>query len=651
MDITHRNNKNLRMKKLIVFAALVLFKIADAQNNYAYFVDLTKVENNKIQVKLTPPSIAESEATFMFPAIVPGTYAVYNFGRFISDLKVIDKNGKEIIYTKPDINTYTILAPQNIAYLTYLVDDSWGFPLKKDENKNDIVFEPAGTNIEPDKNFVLNTHSFFGYFKNYTNKQFTIEIKKPKGFYASSGLSSIKNGIDTDVINVFDYHKLVDSPIMYCLPDTAFVEVGGARVLVSVYSPNKKITAAYIAKNIAEVLDAQRKYLGGILPVDKYAFIIYLNDKPTQSGLNGALEHCYSSFYVMPEIDSVYIAQEMRNVAAHEFFHIVTPLSIHSEEIGNFDFNTPKMSKHLWLYEGLTEYNAHHVQVLYGLIDIDKFIEVMQGKMGEAETQYNDTIRLTKKQKHKNEIEGQLYTDTLAFTFMSAHVLEPKYHEKYGNVYAKGALINMCLDIILRYTSNGDYGTQNLMADLSKLYGKDKSFKDDDLFSDIEKLTSPAARDFLNKYVDRSQKLPFKEVFNMVGLNYDEKTERQQISLGGFGMGFNPKTNRAVIFDIANADAFGKKMKYKEGDEIVLFNGKKVNIDNYKEVLYGFIQNAKTGDKLVVEVARKRKDKEQVKTLSAKVAPVKVTLLNDITVNKNASDKQIATRNAWLGLK
>ena len=34
----------------------------------------------------------------------------------------------------------------------------------------------------------------------------------------------------------------------------------------------------------------------------------------------------------------------------------------HSEEIGNFDFQKPKMSRHLWLYEGLTEYAAHHTQ-------------------------------------------------------------------------------------------------------------------------------------------------------------------------------------------------------------------------------------------------------------------------------------------------
>ncbi|MGZ3864636.1 MAG: M61 family metallopeptidase [Bacteroidia bacterium] len=619
------------MRKL-AFLACTVFSLLSvfADTDYKYYIDITKADKHKLQVKLVPPDSLDNEAVFMFPAIVPGTYAIYNFGRFITDFKVMDKSGKEMPFTQTDKNTYKISNAKQIGYITYTVNDTWNSELKKGEIKDDIVFEPAGTDIEAGKNVVINTHGFFGYFKGQVDRNFKIEVKKPKGFYASSGLSSIKSGVDTDVIEVFDYHRLIDSPIMYDMPDTTFIEVGGSRVLVSVYSPNKKITSQYIAKNIYEILQAQKSYLGGTLPVDKYAFLIYLNDKPTKSGANGALEHSYSSMYVLPEIDSAYLGQTMRDVAAHEFFHIVTPLNIHSEEIGNFDFNNPRMSKHLWFYEGLTEYNAHHVQVLNGLIDIDKFIEVIQSKMAEAQTQYNDTM---------------------PFTFMSSHVLETKYHGQYNNVYAKGALINMCLDIMLRYYSNGTYGTQNLMADLSKKYGKDKSFKDDELFAEITKLTYPEIGDFLNMYVAGNQKLPFKTIFAMVGLNYDEKFQKDEISLGGFGLGFSPATNRAVIFDTRKMDDFGKKMGYKENDEIVLFNGKQVTMENYKEVLFGFLQNAKVGDKLEVQVARKKRKKEKIKTLSAKVQAVRVTIPNLITVNKEATQKQVIARSAWLGLK
>jgi predicted metalloprotease with PDZ domain len=49
------------------------------------------------------------------------------------------------------------------------------------------------------------------------------------------------------------------------------------------------------------------------------------------------------------------LVKSMMDVVSHEFFHIVTPLSIHSKEIQYFDYN-PKMSEHLWMYEGVTEY-------------------------------------------------------------------------------------------------------------------------------------------------------------------------------------------------------------------------------------------------------------------------------------------------------
>lgn len=608
----------------ILFFVLSMNAIAGGPD-YLYKVDLQKVKDDKLTVTLFPPEIKEPKATFSFPAIVPGTYAIYDFGRFVSNLKVISKSGKELIIKKTDNNSYEIDNPGDIDFITYEIEDTWDTQIKKD-----IVFEPAGTNIEEGKNFVFNTHGFFGYFRGYTNADFILEINKPSGFYPSTGLTNVTVGETKDVLKVHDYHNLVDSPIMYCRPDTTTVQVANTKVLISVYSPHQLINASFISKNIEAILNAQKEYLGGKLPVEKYAFIFYLTDKPTLSGSNGALEHSYSSFYVLPEIDSTYLVQTVRDVAAHEFFHIVTPLTIHSEEIGNFDFNNPVMSKHLWLYEGLTEYAAHHVQVKYGLIEIDQFIQEIQGKMHDAQT---------------------LYNDTLPFTYMSKHVLTEKYRKQYNNVYEKGALINLCLDIMLRHYSNGKYGTQNLVAQLSSKYGKEKSFKDEELFDEIGRMTYPEIRNFFREYVEGNKKLPFKEVFALAGFSYSENEIRYEISMGGFSLGINPQTNRPVIFDVSQMDDFGKEMGYREGDEIIEFNNSKINIENIRDVIGNFYNTLKIGDKLVVKVIRKKKNgKEKIKTLKAKIKPVKIVYKNHIAVMRDASPRQIITRNSWLGI-
>ncbi|MGC4020466.1 MAG: hypothetical protein QM734_00230 [Cyclobacteriaceae bacterium] len=306
--------------------------------------------------------------------------------------------------------------------------------------KGENVFQPAGTNFEDKKNFILNNAGLFGYFEGMKDLSFQFKITRQKDFYGSTGLIAKQLGAPLpkvsvekpedanklqDVYEVENYDRLVDSPLMYAKADTAVIKVGNAEVLIGSYSPNQKITAKEIAANVKEVLMAQKEFLGGKLPVDKYAFVFYWTDQPVTS--YGALEHSYSSVYYMPEQTIDQTKQQLRDFAAHEFFHIVTPLTIHSEEIQFFDFNDPKMSKHLWLYEGVTEYFAGNCQVKYGLITPQQYVKVIQQKM----------------------LARSNFRDDVAFTDISKFTLD-KYPDQYGNVYQKGALIGMCLDIKLR---------------------------------------------------------------------------------------------------------------------------------------------------------------------------------------------------------
>ncbi|MFN6038292.1 MAG: peptidase M61, partial [Bacteroidota bacterium] len=557
--------------KVVIF---FLFTGLNSQTAYKYYIDISKINNDEIKVRLSVPELKSKIVRFCFPAMVPGTYSIYDFGRFVKNFNVLDKNKKKISFEKKDVNTFLINDASEISEINYTVEDSWDT-----KDTGEIIFEPAGTKFDEGKHFILNNQGIFGYIGGMEKIPLEIEVVKPLKFYPATGNSNISLGEKKDVLKFGSYHELVDSPILYSVPDTTTINVAGSKVLIAVVSPSKKINSKFIARTIYDILEAQKNYLGGKLPVEKYAFLFYFTDSITKSGNMGALEHSYSSLYVLYDSDSSSARQMVRDVAAHEFFHIVTPLNIHSEEIGSFDFNNPKMSMHLWLYEGMTEYAAHHVQVMNGLIEPDDFFETIREKMNNSKDYFNDT---------------------LSFTNMSKGCLNT-YKNQYGNVYEKGALISMCLDILLNYYSNGEYNTRKLMSDLSTKYGKNISFRDEDLFNDIEKLTFREIRIFLDNHVQGNRPLPFQDIFNKVGILFNAELVQEEITLGGFDIGYDDVSQHLVVESTMDINEFGKSMGYKEGDEIIKFRGKEINLTNANEIFYEFIEKAQVGETLEVE--------------------------------------------------
>lgn len=595
-------------------------------NSYHYFIDLNNIKNDKLRVNLIPPAINASEVLFRMPAMVPGTYAVYNFGRFVSNIIIYWGSGDSSIAEQVDVNTWKIPNLPDVQKISYWVEDTWD-----SEKRDAFVFEPAGTNIQNDSCFVINTHGFFGYFENYKHNPFHLEFAKPKRFYGSTALVADKNTASFEQYTVSDYMRLVDSPIMFCVPDTVTLNIGGAKILVSVYSSKNRNYATTIGSNIQTLLSAQKDYLGGTLPISKYAFIIYLfsDGQSDLSGAYGALEHSYSSFYYVPEMDTKQLAQNIRDFASHEFFHIITPLSIHSEEIGDFDYNNPKMSQHLWLYEGVTEYFAGHMQVKQGLISLNDYLGVIHAK-----------------------IEGrEEFNDTLPFTEMSLGCLH-QYKDQYDNVYQKGPLIGLCIDIKLRSLSNGKYGIQDLINDLAKTYGKNRSFKDSELFDEIIKLSYPEIGDFLRTYISGNKPLPLAELLNLVGITYNEIAIEHGLSpLGGIMFLYDNASGHFYIGEDSykGINAFGKTIGFNIGDEILKFNRKRLNIFSFEKILENYFEKAKEGDNLRLTVLRKddagKKHKVKLKT---KLSETDYEIKNVLKLNKNADTQQLMLRKNWL---
>ncbi|WP_299311928.1 peptidase M61 [uncultured Aquimarina sp.] len=588
-------------------------------------VDLTKITDDKIPVVINPGRFVQDTVKYYLPKVVQGTYAVSDFGKFVDDFRALDYNGVELITEKVDTNTWLITNAKQLDKIVYQVNDTYDI-----ENTNvETPFSPSGTNIETD-NFVLNLHGFIGYFDVLKNNQYALEVKAPTDMQRTSALQNVgseKNEdgtITTDKYFAARYFDITDNPMMYGKLDVEEFEVGGIKIVLSVYSPNKVYTAAGIKETVFKMMKAQKAYLGDIDSTPRYDIYLYLapQSQTAPTGF-GALEHHTSTVVVLPEaIPEDALTSAMIDVVSHEFFHIVTPLSVHSEDVHYFDYNDPTFSKHLWMYEGVTEYFASVFQINQDLVEEAEFYTKMMGKIESANR----------------------YDDSMSFTVMSENILNEPYAKNYANVYEKGALIGMCIDILIRKESDGNRGILSLMKELSLKYGKNKPFEDDKIIEEITAMTYPSIGEFLKTHVIGTTPINYNEFFEKVGLSIGAKDIKTDYVRNGSEIIVGGDQDKGTIFftELVAENSFWADNGVKAYDVIKELNGTKLTLINANSVLQGTLQ-WKEGDD--VEVKLDRGGEEVVIKTKLTKSFTKGIVLSDI---ETPSKDQLALRKAWL---
>lgn len=596
--------------------------VTTPKNQVDVSIDLVNVKEDKVQVTVTPPPLTTEKTTFHIPKIVPGTYSEDNYGRFVESVKAFDKKGNPLKIAKIDENSYEISNATKLAKITYWVNDTFDTESGEGFGEGEDVFSPAGTNIKAGENFVINTHGFVGYFEDKKEIPYSLEIKHPSSLWGATSMTDMNSSNEIDVFNTSRYAELMDHPIMYSKPDYTEFNVEGMDIVISVYSPKGKYKASDITPETEKFMRAQKKFLGKFNANKKYTVLLYLSDPSSKDAKGfGALEHTTSTTVVMPEMMPLEaLKEQLKDVVSHEFFHIVTPLSVHSREIHYFDYNNPKMSEHLWMYEGITEYFANLFQVNQGLISEDDFYKRMADKIEQANAM----------------------NDKMSFTKMSKNVLNPPYKDQYLNVYQKGALIAMCIDIQMRELSGGKRGILSLMQDLSNEFGSNKPFNDEDLFPTITRITYPEIGAFLEKYVAGETPIPYDVYFAKMGV----KNTKIQVPGNPFlkdqrkpYITIDQSSKEIKTLPNASENIFMTTLGIKANDHILAINGTNYNLDNIYDLIMSS-ENWKEGDEISVKI--RRDNKEQI--LNGKIVLPKEEKDGFIAIDKSKD----TLKNAWL---
>ncbi|GAB3889163.1 peptidase M61 [Spirosoma agri] len=566
-----------------------------------YDIDLTNRADDQFKVTLHVDGLKPENAVYQFASTAPGTYQVMDIGRFVRSFKAFDKKGNELATQQMSTNQWKIQQPAQLRQITYQIAETWDTPVKQD-----VIYRMCGTSIEKD-HALINGQGVFGFPQGMQATPLAVKINYPMEWTVGTALEKNKDGY----FLADSYDRIVDSPILLGRLTRAETTIGGAAIEMYTYSKTDQVTSQQLLNSMQSMLQAAAKFLKQ-LPVKRYTFLYHFEDESW-----GAWEHSYSSEYIFKETPfSPRLAETVTSIAAHEFFHVVTPLNIHSELIQQFNFVTPTPSQHLWLYEGVTEWANGAMRLRGGLTDLSAYCTELSQKV---------------------KIDQQLDT-TYSLQKLALTCYTPEGQKQYGNIYNRGALVAGLLDIRLLELSGGQRGLREVINELTKTYGPNRPFPEKEFFDIFAQKTYPEIADFFDRYVKSAEHLPLQEYFGKIGILYKPAVASGK-KLPSLGMRLVQANDTIRLKQVTSPLS---QAGVQENDELISFNQQAIDKSTIS-IVREQIRGLKAGDPYEITVRR-----------NGQPVPIKATMQEIDEVNRyvfepdpQANPQQIQLRERW----
>ena len=393
--------------------------------------------------------------------------------------------------------------------------------------------------------------------------------------------------------------------MVFSKSDTASFKTEKGRFRIMAYHETQKMIAESVKPDIEICMHAVEKFWG-YLPIQNYSFLLYIQDysdqyetlyeEPNRWNFKvfkniqaGALEHLNSSLYVLPDLgdkditpvfNSIDYRGFLKEVVVHEYLHTITPIGLHSRDIGELNYLDPSMSKHLWLYEGITEYFAHMVLLQGNVISLDEY--------------FNKLLKTSVVHAEKYPV------NKMSVMEMSENVLQKSYNRKYKYIYTYGHILAIAMDLEILRLSNGSLSLKDVVKQLYEKYGCDQSFNDDEFLDEFLSLVPENIRDFFDNYIIGRKELDLNEYLKTIGVTYFKKDSLYMPTIFTYksGIGNMEFTNLSLL-------ANGNIKITPTPINNVLKQGDEINIYELDTLLFEDLQPiVEEGDTVLVTINR-----------------------------------------------
>ena len=365
------------------------------------------------------------------PTWIPGSYLIREFAGRLQCLEA--RQGRRACTVQP------------LDKHRWQVDCTAGQPLEVtyQVHAHDVSVRTAW--LDADRGF-FNATSLCLMVQGQTDGPQHITIKSPvKNWELATGLAPLRvnaRGFGSYVAS--DYDTLADCPVeMGAFWSASFTACGVPHRFVIAH-PLPGLDEARLLRDTRRICEAAMRFWHGSgriarqVPFDRYVFMLHAVDEGY-----GGLEHANSTALTASRKHLPRIGQEpdpdyvtMLGLISHEYFHAWNVKRLKPAAFVPYDYAHENYTELLWFFEGLTSYYDDLLLLRAGCIDLNGYLRQLQKTL--------DSVR-NSPGRHIHSVAQASFEAWIKY-----YRPDPNTPNATVSYYAKGALVGLCLDLVLR---------------------------------------------------------------------------------------------------------------------------------------------------------------------------------------------------------
>lgn len=502
---------------------------------------------------------------FRMPGWLRGSYLVRDFAKHVVEVRA-EADGRPLVVERLDKRSLRCAASDaavELIYSVYAFDESvrkaWLDTRRGYFNGSSLFYCPAG----------------------HEHAEFRVELQAPDDDAAANWrVATTLPAVNIDArgfgeYRAENYETLIDHPVELADFQRVDFDVDGIPHAL-VLSGRAETDLPRLAEDLARICHVEREMFGQEPKLDQYLFLTHV----VANGYGG-LEHRDSTALICSRNDLPRIGERKRSkdyrsflgLCSHEYFHLWNVKRITAAKFLESDLGREAYSRDLWHYEGITSYYDDLFLLRAGVLDAATYLDVVAEQATRLERSPARQV--------------QTLADASFDTWIKYYQPDENTPNTAVSYYVKGALVALCLDLLLRRDSACTLDDV-MRAAWTRWGASGIGVPESGLEALAQELSGLDLTSFFNAALRSTDELPFTELLAGFGVRAQRRAAVSDTDSGGWVSGEPPRAWAGLKLRAGDVrvqhvyrDSPAQQAGVSANDQLIAIDGLRVSAANW----------------------------------------------------------------------